>query len=104
MFDSSPEVTRRRLLVIAGSAIALLGAAACKSGPSSCTDVTGLTPEEVKTRQTVAYLDRSTDIKKTCEQCQQYTAPAAKDQCGTCKVIKGPVHPEGYCSLFVAKA
>ena len=104
MSESNPEVSRRRLLVIAGSAIALLGASACKSGPSSCTDVTGLTPEEVKTRQTVAYSDHSSDKNKTCEQCQQYVAPTEKDKCGSCKVLKGPVHPEGYCNLFVAKA
>ena len=104
MSDSNLELSRRRLLVIAGSAIALLGASSCKSGPSSCNDTTGLKPDEIQTRQTVAYVDRAADSNKTCEKCQQYVAAAAKDQCGSCKVIKGPVHPEGYCNLFVAKA
>lgn len=99
---SEIAVDRRRLLLIGGSALALLGASACNRGPAACTDVSGLTPEEIKTRKTLGYTDKSSDKNETCENCQQWVPPAESGQCGGCKVIKGPVHPNGYCVVFVA--
>src|SRR5262245_37971395 len=105
MIDSKAEVTRRRLLVLAGSTIALLGASAasCKKGPGSCDDVSSLSADEANTRKVAGYVDQATDEAKTCEKCQQFVAPPSSDQCGTCKVLKGPIHPKGFCNLFVAK-
>lgn len=99
------RLTRRRLILIGASTAAALGAVGCKKGPpSSCTDVSGLSPADVELRKTLEYVDRSPLAEKTCEKCQQWVAPASEDQCGGCKVMKGPVHPLGYCKVFVAKA
>lgn len=49
-----------------------------------------------------AYSDTSADPAKKCAQCIQFVA-GAPDACGSCKVVKGPINPEGTCKLFVAK-
>lgn len=78
------------------------GLAACNRGPK-CDDTTGLSPEDLKVRnETAVYVEKSPDITKYCKDCVQYT-PGAPDACGGCKVVKGPIHPEGTCKLFVAK-
>jgi hypothetical protein len=101
---SETVVSRRRLFLLGGSALTLLGAAGCSKEPSSCNDVSGLSADEAKVRTTLEYVDRSPDLTKTCEKCQQWIAPAESSSCGGCKVLKGPVHPKGHCKVFVAKA
>ena len=94
----------RRLVVLSAS-MALPGALAqmgCSRKPS-CLDVTGLSPEEVQTRQQVAaYTEVATDPSKKCNACAQWVS-GAPDACGGCKVVKGPINAEGSCKLFVAK-
>lgn len=73
---------------------------ACSRKPS-CTDVTGLSPEDVTQRlNTAGYADNSPDPAKKCSGCAQFQAGSG---CGTCKVIKGPINPEGTCKLWVAR-
>lgn len=95
----------RRLAVLSAS-IALPGVlfqTSCSNKPS-CSDVTGLTPEEVQARNvTNQYTETAPDPAKKCSGCAQWTgAPNAKS-CGGCKVVKGPINPDGWCKLFVAK-
>jgi hypothetical protein len=98
-------VTRRSLFVLGASALVVLSASGCKKGPpSSCNDVSGLSPADAELRKTLEYVDRSPIAAQTCDKCQQWVAPASEDQCGACKVMKGPVHPQGHCKVFVAKA
>jgi len=73
------------------------------SKSADCSDVTSLTPDELRVRNEVAkYEDRSLEAAKRCSACVQYVAAAPK-QCGGCKVVKGPINPEGGCTLFVLK-
>ena len=104
----SDQPTRRHFLQIAlgtGAAAALLPA--CKSSTSTpakaldCTDVSALSPNEIATRTTLGYVDATPEPAKTCLNCLQYIAGAANN-CGACKVIKGPIHPAGYCKVWVA--
>ena len=70
---------------------------------ASCEDVTGLAPADGTVRsQTAAYVEAAADASKKCSLCVQYT-PAAPNTCGGCKVVKGPINPEGGCKLFVPK-
>ena len=95
------SITRRSLLTASAAALGLVGASGCKrAGPASCTDVSGLTPEERKVRVTLGYADRTPVPGKPCIKCVQYIPAASSDQCGGCKVMKGPVHPAGYCRVF----
>jgi hypothetical protein len=71
----------------------------------SCMDTTGLPPDAValRTSPAVAYTDAAIDPAKTCTRCQQFIAPPSGAGCGSCKVLKGPVHPNGGCRLFAPK-
>ena len=92
----------RHLAVLSLSAALPAGLVAC-SRKTTCTDVTGLSSEEVNQRNNVAtYVDFSPDPGKKCSLCVQFV-PAAPNACGGCKVVKGPIHPDGTCKLFVQK-
>jgi hypothetical protein len=75
---------------------------ACKSKPN-CEDVSGLAPDDVTARLTTnQYTTSSSYPDKKCSGCAQYM-PAAPNACGGCKVVKGPIDPNGWCKLWVAK-
>jgi hypothetical protein len=97
-------MTRRSLLSASAAALGLVGASGCKrASPASCTDVSSLTPEERNVRTSLGYADRTPVPGKPCIKCVQYVAPPSSDQCGACKVMKGPVHPAGYCRVFAPR-
>lgn len=99
---SSASVTRRRLLLVAPAA-AVAFAAACKKGaPASCSDTSALTPDELTARNSLAYTDHSLDAAQQCIKCRQYVPGKSEDACGSCKILKGPVHPHGTCRAFAA--
>jgi hypothetical protein len=97
----APNVDRRRLLL----GTALLGASslavACKRRSETCPP-SQLSPEEAKVREALHYTDRSPDPQKLCNGCQQYE-PNTEADCGGCKLMKGFIHPAGYCAAFSAK-
>ena len=86
------------------SALAVFGVACGKSAPPApiCTDTTGLAAGDVTLRTTLGYVDVSTQPGKTCLGCAQFVA-GAPNACGTCKILKGPINPGGYCKSFAAK-
>ena len=91
--------SRRRLLLFSASTLALIAGVGCKkSAPATC-PASSLTPDDLHLRTVLGYVNSSPDAAKTCAKCEQYV-PA--DPCGTCKVVKGAIHPEGYCRVFVA--
>jgi hypothetical protein len=100
--------SRREVLqVLGGLTLAAGGAAstlACKKQPRhfSCVDSFALAPDDAHARTTLAYQEPAVDTTRTCATCQQYVLPA-NDECGSCKVLKGPVHPDGTCKVFSAK-
>jgi hypothetical protein len=105
--DAAPEghVSRRHLILLGASTLTLLAAAACsKKEPDACTDVSGLTPAEAGVRTTLEYQDHSPFPDKLCDGCIQYIPAPAVDQCGGCKVMKGPIHPKGHCKVWAKKA
>lgn len=95
----SDSTSRRRLLLYCASTLALLAGAGCKrSAPATC-PASNLSSDELNVRTVLGYVDSSVDAAKTCAKCQQYV-PA--DPCGSCKVVNGAIHPDGYCRAFVA--
>jgi anaerobic selenocysteine-containing dehydrogenase len=100
------KISRRDVLKQSAAlgVLAAVGAAACsKPKALSCTDTMNLSSADAQTRVTLQYVDNSIEPGKMCTACQQFI-PAAPDACGTCKVVKGPINPKGYCKSFVAKA
>ena len=66
----------------------------------SCTDVSGLSEPELKARnETFAYVDKSPNPEQRCSNCT-FFQPAGEGQCGGCKLVKGPIHPEGWCKSW----
>jgi hypothetical protein len=97
----SPSSVTRRHLVLMVPATALALATACKKGPpASCGDQSSLSPDDLTARKALAYTDRSTDPAQLCIKCRQYVPGPSEDACGTCKVMKGPIHPNGTCRAF----
>jgi hypothetical protein len=92
--------------IFAGSAATLLSG--CKSGGGggskalSCTDTSSLAPMDAQLRTALGYIDATPNPSQKCLTCIQYV-PAAPDACGTCKLVKGPINPEGYCKSWAAK-
>jgi High potential iron-sulfur protein len=107
----NPPIRRRealRSLVVLSTSFAIPGAAlglvGCSKKPS-CSDVTGLSPDELRTRNDIAtYTEVAPDASKKCTLCAQFVPAPSANACGSCKVVKGPINPEGWCKLFVAKA
>ena len=74
------------------------------SRSANCNEPAGLTPDELKTRnETAKYVEQTPDATKRCSGCALYVAAPKADACGGCTVVKGPINPNGYCVLYVAK-
>ena len=85
------------------SVFAAVGGAACSRPKTlSCTDTMSLSAADAQTRVALQYVDHSVEPGKMCSGCAQFI-PAAPDACGSCKVVKGPINPKGYCKSFIAK-
>jgi hypothetical protein len=97
------NVSRRRLLFLAVGLASGASIGCKKKPPAACTDTTGLAPDEVQARMDLGYRDATPFPDKTCESCQQYVAATRDGACGTCKILKGPAHPYGYCKSFAPK-
>ena len=106
------KCSRRSALKVLGGAPLLAGLTSAallgcgkKTEPDSCSDVSALAEPEKMARSALQYSDRSPQADKTCKLCNLYQAPPSDpSQCGTCQIVKGPIHPKGYCTAFVAKA
>ncbi len=111
--------TRRRFLVRAG--LAVLGgpgllACADRAAENArlaerarelsrgldCTDTTGLQEAERLTRETNAYREQSDRPGQYCFGCENYQPPEQPGNCATCKTVKGPINPAGWCESWVA--
>jgi hypothetical protein len=99
---ASAPLTRRQALGLA--ALPLAAALGCKGSPSSCQDLGGLSAEEVRAREALEYLDRSADPTRTCAACLQFVEPGSAFSCGSCRLVRGPIHPAGSCRAYSARA
>ena len=99
-------VMKRALTVLGAAAIAPAVLTACggeesEGGALSCTDTSGLSEAQTATRSSQEYVDSSPNADQNCANCNFFTAGQA-GQCGSCTVIQGPIHPDGYCNLWAA--
>ena len=76
---------------------------ACGKKELSCSDTSGLSPAETSLRTSLAYVDKSSDVAKTCSNCTLYKA-GSPEQCGSCSLVKGKIHPGGYCNSWAKRA
>lgn len=88
-------------LAVVGSVPALLHG--CKKTEISCEDATGLSEEDAALRASLEYRDTSPHGQtKSCGNCAFFVA-GNEDECGRCTLVKGPIHPQGYCNSWAAK-
>lgn len=87
------------------------GASGSKEGSGSsaasgknCDDTSGLTEAEIKTRESLKYVEKTPDPAKNCANCSLYQEPKGGAYCGGCDVMKGPINPQGYCTAWAPKA
>jgi hypothetical protein len=76
---------------------------AVKSALDPCSDVSGLTPAELQTRETFKYVAFEENVEKHCTTCHFWIPAKGDTPCGTCTLVKGPIHPNGGCMSWAAK-
>jgi hypothetical protein len=97
-------ISRRHLVLGSAAGLAALaGLSGCKKAQFSCDGVVGLSVEDIKLRNTLGYVDRSPDPKKSCALCQQFEPAPNEGACGSCKMLKGPIHPDGSCKVYALR-
>jgi hypothetical protein len=102
-FKLSRRDSLKALVVLPASAAFVSG---CQSGPAMpdrCDDVSQLSEPEKTARAALQYVDHSPHPDKKCRGCQHYEPAPMETQCGGCKVVKGTIHPEGYCTSWAKK-
>ena len=95
------RVDRRGLLLCSAAFGAGALSVGCKRA-ETCPPSPQLAAEDAKLRDTLHYTDRSPNADKLCNGCQQYL-PNTDADCGGCKLLKGLIHPAGYCAAFSVK-
>jgi len=103
--DDRTKLTRRDMLAGVAALVTLPIAGSCGSKESNlvCSDTTGLTAAEIQTRTALGYKEQSPHADKTCDGCKFFTAPRQENGCGTCTIMRGKVHPKGYCNSWVVR-
>jgi hypothetical protein len=76
---------------------------AAREAADPCNDVSQLSATARQTRETFQYETRSSDPQKHCKACNFWQEPVEEGICGTCTLVKGPIHPLGSCISWVEK-
>lgn len=74
------------------------------AGTDGCNDLSGLTEREISMRDQLNYIAQSEDPKQVCKNCRFWLPAQPGDNCGGCQLIKGPIHPNGWCKSWMALA
>lgn len=103
---------RRRFLerlggvgLVAGAGVVLGGRALAQGttpAVQNC-DASGLSEQQIQTRNALQYTDNSSKADQFCHNCQ-YFKPASGEGCGTCSIVPGPINPQGWCTAWVKKS
>lgn len=74
------------------------------SADDPCSDLSGLTEQEKQTREQFDYVAETPNPEKRCDNCALWTKPEGDSPCGGCTLVKGPIHPEGYCTAWAPQS
>jgi len=86
-------LSRRALLESAGLAIAVLSTVGAARRALADDEI----KEADKIKQTDAHYQRFPKGPQRCQICLQFTPP------DKCKIVQGPISPQGWCQFFAAK-
>jgi len=77
---------------------------AMKPAADPCADLTGLTDQEKSTRDALGYIAKTEKPEQVCTNCNFWQPQVGEAPCGGCTLMKGPIHPDGWCKSWFAKA
>ena len=81
--------------------LAALRAKARRLGATlDCSDVSELQPAEARTREENAYRQHSEKDDQFCMDCLNFVPAAVETDCATCKTVRGPINPDGWCKQW----
>jgi len=89
----SKRLSRRALLEGGGLAIGILIAGGAPSQSAADEEIS----EADKIKQTDAHYQRFPKGPQRCQICLQFVPP------DKCKIVQGPIFPQGWCQFFAAK-
>ncbi|MEP6595711.1 MAG: hypothetical protein ABJA71_07175 [Ginsengibacter sp.] len=75
-----------------------------KGGTASdpCSDYSELSKADIKTRESLGYVQKAPSIYKQCGNCNLWL-PAAGQACGKCQLFKGPVPASANCTYWAPR-
>ena len=68
-----------------------------------CTDLSGLSKEELKVRKAYQYTGHSSNLDQVCSNCNYWQGLKNGGPCGSCQVVHGPINPKGHCTVWTQK-
>ena len=73
---------------------------AAREVANPCTDLSALSATEIAIRDDFEYVSRSADGTELCRTCTYWRPSPRGDFCGSCTLMKGPIHPLGTCDSW----
>jgi hypothetical protein len=70
---------------------------------ADCNDLSGVAEADLKQRESLSYVTKSTDPEKNCGNCRFMQVGTQPNGCNGCQLFKGPVNPEGNCKSWFKK-
>jgi len=77
---------------------------AAREAADPCNDTSSLGQDALATREAFEYESQSADATELCRTCEFWGPAPAGDLCGTCTIVKGPIHPLGTCISWEEKS
>lgn len=68
-----------------------------------CSSTIGLFPAEKLLREQNKYTDRSPQQAQFCFNCDNFEPAKRPGTCASCRTVKGPIQPLGWCTAWVEK-
>ena len=65
-----------------------------------CSDILALQPAEASTRKDNEYRQHTDRDDQFCLGCLNFVPDAVETTCGTCKTVRGPINPDGWCKQW----
>ena len=67
---------------------------------AACDDLSGLSEQDLKLRETYGYLAKSPVADNQCSNCNLWLPNQDDPSCGKCLLFKGPVYAVGHCTSW----
>jgi hypothetical protein len=76
---------------------------AAREAADPCNNLSKLTPDERAVRTTFNYEPLAKDPTKLCATCNFWVPDPHGGLCGTCTLVKGPIHPKASCRSWAER-